>query len=528
MLHAAKGKARYLLGLPAYLRSPVDLAQARDMVTSALATRETSFLALMERGVFHNPKSAFLPLFQQAGIDLPGLRKLVQDLGLADALDRLYEAGVFLTYEELKGIVPLRRGRLEFRPRYSSFDNPLLQAQYEGKSSGSRSAGSRAFTDLNLLAHEAAEYRLHLEANGIFRSPVAIWGPGPPSFWGLNGLLRFSKVGLIPEKWFSPTVVPTGRGGLGPSFLLQLTRMSGRVTGRPLPWPTYVPPAEVAPVVEWLAAKTAAGALPVIETSASSATRAAHYAAEAGLDIAGTVFRVGGEPFTQAKAEAIRAVGASAVSHYGATELGMAGFGCAFPRTVDDLHVTIDKIHAMNRMKQVGEGPTEVPALVYTTIATSSRKILVNVESGDYGTLVRRNCGCLLGEVGLDLHLEGLHGYDKLTSEGVTFHGSALFDLVEGVLPARFGGRALDYQLVEEEDARALSRLSILIAPRVGEVDEDAVIQTVGSVLGGLGEYGRGRPMAQQWLSAGTLRVVRRNPYDAGGRKILPLHLRQT
>src|SRR5689334_12501596 len=115
-LHAAKGKARYILGLPAYLRSTIDVDEARARVSTALANRETSFLKLMERGVFGNAKSAFLPLFRQAGIDYEQLRRLVLERGLTDSLDRLYELGVFLTYEELKGIVPVRRGQLEFSP----------------------------------------------------------------------------------------------------------------------------------------------------------------------------------------------------------------------------------------------------------------------------------------------------------------------------------------------------------------------------------------------------------------------------
>ena len=43
---------------------------------------------------------------------------------------------------------------------------------------------------------------------------------------------------------------------------------------------------------------------------------------------------------------------------------------------------------------------------------------------------------------------------------------------MERVLPARFGGSPLDYQLMEEEDERGFTRLSLLVSPKLRIADE--------------------------------------------------------
>lgn len=67
------------------------------------------------------------------------------------------------------------------------------------------------------------------------------------------------------------------------------------------------------------------------------------------------------------------------------------------------------------------------------------------MESGDYGRVFERACGCPLEGAGFKTHLSNIRSYEKLTSESVTFLGSALFELLEDLLPARFGGQIADY-----------------------------------------------------------------------------------
>ena len=106
----------------------------------------------------------------------------------------------------------------------------------------------------------------------------------------------------------------------------------------------------------------------------------------------------------------------------------------------------------------------------------------------------------------------------------MTFLGPDVFALLEDELPRRFGGRAGDYQLVEEE-VDGLTKVSLLVSPGVGDVDEAAVLE---AALSGLASGPQHRSMMTGvWQGANTVRVVRREPYATSAAKILPLHVRR-
>ena len=120
--------------------------------------------------------------------------------------------------------------------------------------------------------------------------------------------------------------------------------------------------------------------------------------------------------------------------------------------------------------------------------------------------------------MGLTHHLARIRSFEKLTGEGMTFVRSGLFDILEDVLPARFGGTSADYQALEEETELGIFRLRLLVSPAVGPVDEEAVRQTF------LGELGEGAA-ATIWRHAGTVEVQRRRPVATPAGKILPFQL---
>jgi hypothetical protein len=127
-----------------------------------------------------------------------------------------------------------------------------------------------------------------------------------------------------------------------------------------------------------------------------------------------------------------------------------------------------------------------------------------------------------LGAIGLRTHVSEIRSYEKLTSEGVTFIGSRLYELIEELLPAQFGGHSTDYQLVEEEGDQGLPKVSVLVSPGVGPVDDEAV---VAAVLKALRTSPVGDPLwADLWSQGQTLRVLRREPYRTRTAKVLPLH----
>jgi hypothetical protein len=232
--------------------------------------------------------------------------------------------------------------------------------------------------------------------------------------------------------------------------------------------------------------------------------------------------RMSSEPYTSGKARSLEEAGCHGVPHYGMSETGRIASPCAAPAALDDMHLLTDKLALIERPVAVGMRGVAVNALFLTTLHTASPKIMLNVDTGDYGTVSRRRCECLLGRLGLDLHLSHVRCYEKLTSEGMHFIGEDLVSIIEEVLPARFGGGATDYQFVERE-VQGLPKVELVVSPRVGYVDAGEVIR---SVLGALGAGPAARTMmARRWEEGDTLRVVRREPYATAAAKVLPLHL---
>jgi phenylacetate-coenzyme A ligase PaaK-like adenylate-forming protein len=266
----------------------------------------------------------------------------------------------------------------------------------------------------------------------------------------------------------------------------------------------------------------AAGTPAMLNAPASSAVRVARAASAAGWDLSGTLVRTGGEPLTEAKAAAISATGARVVCNYAMTEAGRMGVGCAAPQATDDVHLLTDKVGVIQRQHEVANTGSSVPALLVSSLHTTARKVMINVEIGDYGVLERRDCGCRCGDLGLTLHLHGIRSFDKLTSEGMHFLGTDLVSLVEEALPRRFGGGVGDYQIVESE-VDGLPSISVVVRPEVGEVDEDALVRLVLERLRSGASYKR---MMTTFLEDGrTVGVVRRQPHVTPAAKVPPLHI---
>jgi hypothetical protein len=203
-------------------------------------------------------------------------------------------------------------------------------------------------------------------------------------------------------------------------------------------------------------------------------------------------------------------------------ELGRVGIPCAAPAAVDDLHLMTDKVSVLVRPRSSG---AEGDALYFTGLRPSAPKLMINVETDDYATLEDRECGCAIGELGYARHLHGIRSYEKLTSEGMTFHGTEVVTLVEETLPARFGGGPTDYQLVDQVDA-AVPAVAIVVSPGVGEVDEAEVVRVVHEAIE---QSGAGPALASAvWRDGGTLRVVRREPFATAPGKVLPIHTGET
>ena len=83
----------------------------------------------------------------------------------------------------------------------------------------------------------------------------------------------------------------------------------------------------------------------------------------------------------------------------------------------------------------------------------------------------------------------------------------------------------MDYQILEEEDEKASTRLSIVISPEVGAIDEKELVATVLNELGKKAYFYRGQ--AEIWSQAKTLQVKRMRPFITQRGKLLPLHIQK-
>jgi hypothetical protein len=516
---------RLALALRAFLRNRISLEKSEQVIVERLRNRERNFLSRVQKGIYENPRSPYLRLLGMAGCEYGDVESLVARDGVEGTLEALLERGVYLSWEEFKGKTDVVRGSDRFTFRESDLDNPFLPGWIEGQSSGTRSTGTRTKFDLRQLL-EQSYYRLPLLAsmNGL-DFPHGMWKPTPPAMSGVSHVLTFWIAEKPVARWFSPVDEGQAGASLEHKLALRYILYGGRLWGARLARPEHVSLSQADVVARWMAATKAEFGGCSLSSSVSSAVKVCHAAGEHGLDIRGTLFAVSGEPLTEAKREQIEAAGARVTTRYTISEVGRVGLGCAAPSSADDNHFVSDTMAMVQRRRKVDHTDISVDSLLFTPLMPSAPKILLNVESDDYAVVETRSCGCLLGRLGLDRHLHSIRSYAKLTGSGMTVVGSDFVRILEEVLPYKYGGTATDYQLLEEEDSRGSTRLSLIVSPGVGPVDEAEVIATVHDEL--RGSVHAGGLTASLWSQAEALRVKRMEPIPRRG-TISTLHLAKT
>lgn len=507
---------RFVGALRGYLRHRMSLGECRRIVSETVASRERNFLHLLERAVYAYPPSPFRALLHHAGAELEDVARLVDSEGLEGALDRLHDAGVHLTLEELRGRIPVRRGSLELQFSSKDLANPLASGVFRARSGGSRSLGRISLVNFDAFSHQAAYWGAFLEAFELSGRPSAVWYP--PIMPGLSVVFSEAKVGRRPDWWSLPSPLVRRSGTVREGVLVTTAWAVGGIMRRPIPFPRHLPPASAGHVAAWLARKREEGNPAMLAATPSSAVRVCRAAADDGLDISGSFFRMGGEPYTAAKRRILADAGCAGACHYFLSEVGWVGIACADASAPDDVHVATDRIAVRGGERRLPSGDT-IDTLTFTALHHSVRTILINVETDDFGVLEERRCDCRLGELELPVHLHTIRSVEKLTGEGVAFLGEALITLVEDALPARFGGTAADYQLVERERDGA-TRVQVVVSPRLGPVDPRQVVEETLAFL-----ERRAPAMAALWRAGGTLEVVRAEPHVTRASKVMPLHL---
>ncbi|MBA2450817.1 MAG: hypothetical protein H0V51_22620 [Chloroflexi bacterium] len=512
--------ARFLWGLPAFLRHPVSPAATRAILRRRLEHREADFLGLARQTIYGYPPSPYRQLLRLAGCEYGDLERLVTHDGVEGALGDLCRRGVYLTVDELKGRSPAVRGSATVAVDPLQLRNPSSTTHLPSQTSGSRGARSMVPIDLAFVRDWAVTMCLDLHARGGSDWLIGRWSvPGGES---VAFLLLYAGFGTPPVRWF--TQVDPAAPGLHWRYRwsVHAMRWGGTLAGMSLPRPEYVPLDDPMPIALWMAEVLRGGSTPCLVTYTSAAVRICQAALADGLDLRGARLILIGEPITAARLATIRRAGADAIPHYGSVEAGLIGGGCLDPEAPDDVHLYQDLL-ALIQPRPGGE-PRGAPArgLLISSLRPTASLILLNVSLGDRAEMVRRACGCPLEQLGWTTHLHTLRSYEKLTAGGMTFLDTDLIRVLDESLPARFGGGPTDYQLVEEEGGDGRPRLRLLVHPKLGPLDADGVADQFLAAIGA--GSGAERVMALQWREAGFLQVDRQPPRSTVSGKILHLH----
>jgi hypothetical protein len=516
--------ARFPFAVRRFMKQRITLDDAKRIVRERMEQREVNLLRTVTHGVYGNPSSPYLALLKHAGCELGDFRDLVTRKGVEPALRHLREAGVYVTFEQFKGRKPIERKGLTIPTRASDFDNPLSRRDLAGQTGGSTGAAVKVAIDLDYLAARASHRLIALSAHDMLGVPTAMWrGILPDRTFGQ--LLMGALTGTLPVRWFSPIGLRDSRHWIkyagGTYYLIACMRAAGI----PVPLPEFVPMDRAIVIARFAAAMAREHGRVLVRGGTSRAVRVAIAAQEAGLDLSGVTFMGAGEPATDGKVRQVERAGARFVSNYGMSDAGLPGPGCARRVAVSDYHLLMDTMALFPHPHRVEAFGVTVPAFVLTTLLPMSPKLLLNVETDDFGIVEERRCGCELESYGFTTHLREVRSYSKLTGEGVTLIGDEMIHILETTLPARFGGTPFDYQLMEDEDEQGFTRLYVIVSPRIELQSERAVVECV---LEGLRQASPAADAARlTWQNADTLQVRRREPVWTARHKFLPLYMPQ-
>ena len=502
---------------------------ARTMLKKRIASREENFLNLTNRGIFNYSHSPYLRLLATKRIGFDELKAWVSRDGLEGCLQSLCQEGIYFTVDEFKGRAPVTRNGITFSCNESMFDNPFLSHAYEVRSGATRSAGTRIKIDFEYLHQRSLYDALLLDVHGCLNAPVANWFPVFPGAPGINSSLRFAHIGNTVQRWFSQVSEDSLKLSWERKIGTKTIFFISRLYGCPLAEPEYVELCEPLKVARWVSETLQEHERCVLYTFAGSAVRVCIAAQEAGLNIKGARFFVTGEPLTPQKRFEIESAGAYAVPVYGISEAGVIAAGCDQPHEVSDhCHLYKDSTAIITQRYVIPQLDRSLDSFLCTTLLYESPKLLLNVGMGDYGQVSSGSCECKFGQLGFDTTIDNIRSYEKLTGEGVTFVETDFLRIIEKELPETFGGKSTDYQLVEGEDERGLTELRLLVSPRVGELQNEKVLEEFLALMGHAEDRGWAQSGIEMWKQSGSVRIVRSAPIATAGGKIFPFYLQKT
>jgi hypothetical protein len=235
------------------------------------------------------------------------------------------------------------------------------------------------------------------------------------------------------------------------------------------------------------------------------------------MDLTGCVIFCGGEPLTNRRYRYLQSVGLRPFPRYVATETGLIAASCPQIEAADSMHLYTDRMALIQRERTVEQDT--VSAYLLTTLSSNTGKVLFNTELGDFGIMEERDCDCLYGKTGMNVHISKVRSFDKLTGEGMTILSSVLHEVVAEVVE-HAGGGPDDYQISQKQDDCGIVKLTISISPVVPSFDEK---HFANAILEKLKTRGPAANIASRfWQQAKTIQVVRAYPEISKGFKLLP------
>ena len=508
--------------LPRLYRESISPQEAEEKIRRLLETRVQRFLELARLQIYERAGSPYLKLLKHAGCDFADLEAQVQRRGLEETLAALAKGGVYLTAEEFKGKREVVRGGMSFRVSPEVFERRDSKPGFTLQSSGTRNTPLSTVSSFDWGALRVMVNVITYNAHDLFASAYAVFQPVVGG--RVSGPLMRSKAGMAAERWFAPKIYANSWFETQyHHWITRLTVFLANRFGPGIAQPEFLNVGDVRPVVDWIAKNRREGRKCAIQSVPSNFVKISRAALAMGVNLDGTIFLGGGEPLTAAKRAIIEKAGARVLVTYAFGGNINVGQGCANPEFTDEVHVQQSLLALVQHPTPLSDTSSPIRPLLGTTLHPLAPRLLLNVQNGDYATMITRDCGCALEKIGFTQHLHTVRSFEKITSEGMNYFGTDLFEMLENIIPSEFGGGPGDYQLVEEEDDHGQTRLTLVVHPDVGAVNEANLLARLQQLLSqGPRDH---RFMSTVWKDAGTFRIKREAPYATDRGKILPLRI---
>ena len=505
--------ARFLVGLPRFLKTPISFDEAEATVRANVATREQRLIDKLEAAVFSYASSPYLQLFECAGLTKDAVIQIIRSRGVEGALEEFRSRGVYVTWEEFKGRQTARRAGRTFHFKPEDFDNPMIKPGRSTSSSGSSGVPVRVGNDLEDNTQSCVDWSVLFRAWGLEDSPLVFW---TADFSGMAiRYLKCSKIGKHYERWFisSPVTSP------GEKFRARLVHGYTRF------WAGY-PKAEPAPLnaceplLHCLLQYLEEGRRPILNCTPSGALELSRRAVRTGRSLRGVHFLLGAEPLSEARRAGIVASGAVPIPTYGTSEAGWIGAQFPGAEHADEVAVFRDAYAVIPLPEDNSDETHAVSPLLLTNLRPAAPKVLINTGIGDTARISTYRPSQYAESLGYDLCLHQIRSFGKVTVFGSTFAMADLRILLEDILPRTCGGGPGDYQLVETEEEGA-ARLILRVNPDVTGTHSDEIRQTFLAELEALQHfYG---PMTQVLEQGPNLLIKRQKPTVGPTGKLSPV-----